>query len=107
MEAPHYLQEEDVMAEQRLPTLSSDYFYMGMDDDKGLPLIASKAHECGTKFAHLLLEKGPEAGAVKCCKQDIDQLGWKRMIWKSDNEPSIVALKRKVVEELPGGCHHT
>ena len=49
--------------------------------------------------------KGTDKFAIKRLKKDIELLGYKRIIIKSDNESSILALKQ-AVKEIPERKHH-
>ena len=50
------------------------------------------------KFAHQVEEKGPNEYAIIAVVADIEQLGIKRFIFKSDQEPAILALKERIIE---------
>ena len=102
-----------------IPVIGMDYFYltssslqsvedMGYSRDKsGLDTLealveSGAAAKClivkdqNSKciFGHMVLKKGLDAKgyAVDCIKNDILWLGYRRIIMKSDNEPSILAL---------------
>ena len=47
-------------------------------------------------MAHVLEEKGPSEYAVKRISQDLKLLGHNKIILKSDNEASIIALKQAI-----------
>ena len=57
--------------------------------------------DCGTgmMFARVVPQKGVNPYAVKNVAADIGLLGYPEIIFKSDNEPSIVALKDAVKME--------
>ena len=44
--------------------------------------------------------QGPNEYAIEAIKEDIESLGIKRFIFKSDQEPAILALKERVTEAL-------
>ena len=88
--------------EQEVPTISIDYAFLGesgAQDDKLQPMIVMKDRKSGTIKAHLVEEKGVNAYAIKRVGQDIGLLGYKRIIFKSDNEPAIIALKEAIKKE--------
>ena len=43
-------------------------------------------------------KKGPNEYAIEAIEKDIESLGVKRFIFKSDQEPAILALKERVIE---------
>ena len=47
----------------------------------------------------MLKKKGANAYAIKRVGQDIGLLGYKKIIFKSDNEPALLALKQAVKAE--------
>ena len=52
------------------------------------------------KFAHMVEEKGPNEYAIEQVKEDIESMEIRRMIFKTDQEPAILALKERVIEAL-------
>ena len=46
--------------------------------------------------AHVIEEKGANEYAVKRLSQDQRLMGYRKIIFKSDNEPAIIALKQGV-----------
>ena len=66
---------------------------MGQDENKVLPMLAIKERQSKMKFAHLVSQKGPDEYAIEQTVEDICSLGLRRFVFKSDQEPSILALK--------------
>ena len=62
---------------------------------------ALKDRKSGTIKAHLVEQKGVDACAIKRIVRDIALLGYKKIIFKSDNEPAIIALKQAIKAERP------
>ena len=91
--------------EEEVPTISIDYAFLGDKDgregaeDKLQPMIVLKDRRSGTIKAHLVEEKGVNAYAIKRVGQDIGLLGYRKFIFKSDNEPAIRALKEAIKNE--------
>ena len=52
------------------------------------------------KLAHLVEEKGLSEYAIEQVKEDIEAMGIRRMIFKTDQEPAIVALRERIIEAL-------
>ena len=73
---------------------------MGQDDGKVLPMLGLKERQCKMKFAHMVEEKGPNEYAIDQVKEDIESTGIRRMIFQTDQEPAIVALRERVIEAL-------
>jgi hypothetical protein len=82
-----------------VPTISCDYMFLG-DEESTLPIIVHRVH--GTKWvsASVVPSKGPEAYAVKVVTDSIKRLGYKRFLYKSDQEPALLALKAAAMTEL-------
>ena len=82
--------------EQEVPVVSIDYAFLA---DKAVdregehlqPVIVIKDRKSGTIKAHMVEEKGLNSYAVKRVGQDLGLLGYKRVVFKSDNEPAILA----------------
>ena len=84
--------------DDNVPLLASDYMYMSTRDaeNKYLALVMA-CKETEATFAHVVPEKGTSGGwIVGQLKRDIDFLGWKRVVLKSDQEPSIVEVHKEV-----------
>ena len=94
--APHHPAPEDPH-NARLPHVLMDYFFMGQDDSKVLPMIGLKERQCKMKFAHMVEEKGPNEYAIDQVKEDIESMGIRRMIFKTDQELATLALKDRVI----------
>ena len=56
VQQPHHPTPEDP-ANSRLPHVLMDYFFMGQDDNKVLPMLGLKERQCKMKFAHMVEEK--------------------------------------------------
>ena len=63
--------------------------------------IADETEGTGMIFARVVPRKGVHPYAVKCLASDIARLGHQRLVLKSDDEPSIVALKEAARCERP------
>ena len=88
--------------EGALPTVSSDYCYMSQTDEETMPIIVIRDRRTKAYAATTVKAKGNDEYAVKFFAGFLQQLGYQRFINKSDNERSLVALKTKAVESLPG-----
>ena len=114
-------------SEHEIPIIGMDYFYLTAEglksheemgfsrDASGIESLEAlvengsaarclivKDSNSKCMFAHVVPQKGTDrAGyAVDCVKRDIIWLGYRKMILKSDNERSIVALLKKALEML-------
>ena len=59
-----------------------------------MPVIVIKDSKSGSVAAELVPRKGAEEYAIEVVKQIIEGLGYDRVMLKSDQEHSIVALKK-------------
>ena len=88
----HHKRRSEIESESRMPTVSIDYMFM--EDGKaelGMPILVMRDSETRMIQAYVVPQKGVDGYAVKRLSKDIDLLGHKRMIFKSDNEPALVA----------------
>ena len=103
-----------------VPTVSIDYAFLnekqevGNTENSGMPILAIKDRKSGMIQSRVVPAKGTDKFAIKRLKKDIELLGYKKIILKSDNESSILALKQAVkdstnieviLEESPVGDH--
>ena len=110
MTNPHRSSKPGAQEEKRVPTVSMDYFLMGaegvtFDDgdagpDDALPMLALKDHQGRMVFAHAVPRKGADQHVVRSVIEDLEVLGHRRLILKSDQERSILAVKREVKSDM-------
>ena len=67
--------------------------FSGQEKNKVLPMLGVKERQSTMKFAPQVEEKGPHQYAIQAVVEDIESLGIKRSIFKSDQEPAITSLK--------------
>ena len=87
-----------------VPTVSIDYFFVpsGQEEAQGvLPMLAVKSHESRMTFAHVVERKGPVDSTTRRHNADLDRLGLRRLVFKSDQEHAILTLKQAVRESMP------
>ena len=73
----------------------------GQEEAQGvLPMLAVKSHESRMTFAHVVERKGPVDSTTRRLVADLDWLGLRRIVFKSDQEPAILALKQAVRESM-------
>ena len=68
--------------EHGIPVISCDYFYMGDDEETGLPLLAIKDGSTGRLFAHALPSKGRSEYGEMSLSGDCLLLGYKEIVVK-------------------------
>lgn len=104
-------------AQDALPTITMDFFYMGdKDEEKGTrPYLVARDRQTGMMMATMLGTKGTaDVTGQKLLTRFIELLGYKEVVLKSDGEPALVKMKTaagkaakcttKVVnEESPAG----
>ena len=94
------------MLEQTLPLIACDYCFMGRKtsfeaaEKDTIPIIVHKCTVDRWVTAHPVPRKGPEAWVAKTVTADLARWNYTQFVYKSDQEDSIVALKKKCVQEL-------
>ena len=74
----------------------------GQEEAQGVfPMPAVKSHGSRMTFAHVVERKGPVDSAARRLVADLDWLGLRRLVFESDQEPAILALKQAVRESMP------
>ena len=91
------------IVENAVPVIAMDY--MGLkkrepeEGENPIIVLAERKHK--NKFAHVIKCKGAEDHyAVEQVASDIISLGYSHFVFKSDQEPAIVALKAAVIRRL-------
>ena len=64
-----------------------------------MPILAIKDRKTGMMQSRVVPAKGNDKYAIKRLVKDIELLGYKKIILKSDNEVAIMALKQAVKRE--------
>ena len=90
---PHFRSETE--REHVVPTVSIDYFFMGPSGQEEAQGVSRMT------FAHVVERKGPVDSTTRRLVADLDRLGLRRLVFKSDQEPAILALKQAVRESIP------
>ena len=70
--------------------------------EQGLPVLVHKLYGDRWVTAHVVPRKGPDPWAVRVAASDLEASGLSSFLYKSDGESAILALKRRVTEELRG-----
>ena len=93
--------------EREAPVIGIDYVCMHSEQDKeeeeeekGMPMIVIKDDRSKMVFARVVPQKGVEPCAVGSTVRTLEQLGYKKVIFKSDTEPALLALKEAVRKEI-------
>ena len=83
--------------EHVVSTVSIDFFFLGPSGQEEaqdvLATLAVTSHESRMTFAHVVERKGPVDSTTRLLVADLDWLGLRRLVFKSDQEPAILALK--------------
>ena len=87
-----------------ISVVSMDYMYMetAESDDRGMPILVTKDRTTGWTSARVVPKKGKHPYAVKGVMQDIEWMGYKKVILKSDQEPAILEVKDIIKKESIG-----
>ena len=84
--------------EKTIPEIVFDYGFLGgMDDEETLAVQVARDRKTQMLFAHVVRRKGMMCihGAEEM-KKDIDKLGCKEIILKSDGEPALKSVQEEV-----------
>ncbi len=95
-------QQLDAESSHVVPHVSFDYVFLGQEDEKALPSILIRDHSTRITYSHAVPCKGT-SGSKHPARQmfcSIKQLGYSKIIFKSDNEPAILELRRAVCQIL-------
>ena len=69
------------------------------EEEKGMPILVLKDSRSKVALARVLPRKGKDPYAIQRLQTDIANLGYKKLILKSDDEKAIIAFKEAVKRE--------
>ena len=115
--APHTSTEKHV--EAGVPVVSMDYAFLGAKNDKQLtsneetefcqdqrtqllPTLVLVESRHKAIYAHMARKKGPEPDIIRFLVADLNQMGYKRVVIRTDGEPAIVALVERLATAWTG-----
>lgn len=96
---PHKKQKDKV---HQVPNIVVDYCFLGGEgDEESLVVQVTRDEASSYLFAHAVPRKGLTRirGAVELVK-DIDRLGYKTIVLKTDNEPAMKTLQEEVKSRM-------
>lgn len=80
--------------------VSMDYMFMGTKQEKeeegGTPILVTLDHRFGHAFANPMPSKGVHQHALDVLDENLNSLGHKDIVLKTDQEPDIIALKNAI-----------
>ena len=84
------------------PTISMDYMFLGSEDseERSAPIVAKTMHGTKSKTARVAPKKGAVSKVAELEARDISNWGRKRFIFKTDQEPALIALRDRIIELL-------
>ena len=84
--------------------VSIDYMFMHdrqkEGEEKGMPILVFKERKRRVIRARIVPQKGKHWYAIKILKGMLDSTGYKKVIFKSDQEPAMLSLKEAVQNVL-------
>ena len=85
-----------------MPTVSIGHMVLGAEESEecASPIVAAVVHGLKLKASKVAPRKGAVLRTAERLAADIRAWGIRRFVFKSDQEPSILALKSKVTELL-------
>ena len=97
---------QEAKEEEQIPTISLDYGFFGQPGDvahNSLPVLVLRDRQSKAVWSHPVPSKGvSHPYPAKAIMNDLDFTGYKRIILKSDQEPSITALVSAVKHRWHG-----
>ena len=99
---PHFRSDDGA---DGMPTIGIDYCFMGDREHEApgtLPILVGRDMRSKHTWSTCVPCKGSDAWVVTEMVKLLDHLGYKRINFKSDQEPAILDLKKKVKAEWAG-----
>ena len=86
-----------------VPVVSIDYMFMHgkqkEGEEKGMPIVVWVVRKSKVIRSRVVPQKGRDSYAIRNLTHDVSQLGYKKVVLKSDGEPALIELKRRVKNE--------
>jgi hypothetical protein len=106
--APHQALGEQ--GEAGVPLISMDYSFLGRsaeeraEQDRGglHPVLVYHDARSSGLYAHLLANKGVDVRTAKLVVTNLDRLGYKRIVLRTDQEPAMISLADQIAELWKG-----
>ena len=77
--------------------------FLGQEDEKSLPIILIRDHSLRVTNAYAVPSKGTSSSYPQSqVAYSISQLGHDKIVFRSDNEPALLAVKSEAVKILKG-----
>ena len=86
--------------EHLVDTVSMDYFFQGQEDDQTLSQLVIRDHSSKWTRCVVVPRKGSHPWVIDETVRTLKQIGHRKFIFKSDNEPAILDLKEEVTKQL-------
>ena len=106
---PHRKQSDEDRDAEQIPVISYDYGFLGGDDASvsslahSMPVLVGHDRRSKADWTHPVPSKGTaDPYPAKAVAKDLEMTGYKRVILKSDQEPSIVAVLREAANLWKG-----
>ena len=97
VKAPHEVKKK--REEDELPRFSMDYGFMGQEDQESAVLLAMRELKTGMMLGMVVPRKGlAESWIERRVAQFMNSFGYKKVLLRSDNENSIVALRKMIIK---------
>ena len=86
--------------DRQVPVVGIDYMFMhekqSKEEERGMPILAMRDSDLKITWAHVVPSKGRHKYAIGRLRKALDLLGHKKIVFNSDGENSIKALKEAV-----------
>ena len=103
--SPHLASKVPAESRYHLPQLQFDYWFMGGQGEAGredLPVLVMYEKTREALFRHRAKAKGADMTVVRQVCEDLNSMGLKRAVYKTDQEASIMALMAAVKVQWKG-----
>ena len=106
-EDPHRKVAAEVK-ELGVPIVSSDFCFPGQQGEDNAIVLVTREHLSRSTFAHVVKSKScvEDPWMVETTVKDIESMGLRTIIYRTDNEPAALELQEKVknMRKLTTGC---
>ncbi len=86
--------------EHLVDTISMDYFFQGQEDDQTLSQLVVRDHNSKWTRCVVVPGKGSHPWVIEEVVRTLKQIGHRKFIFKTDNEPAILDLKDEVMKQM-------
>ena len=94
----HRVQQEQG---RTIPVMAADYCFIGADTGSESPVLVMVDTYTGMVFAHVVKRKGADPDVIEMVISDLEVLGHRQIVFKSDQENPVKAVQRELAARRP------